>query len=106
MASHLTDLEQLLLLSTLRQGDEAYGAALQLDVEEVADRRVSLGSIHVTMSRLEQQGLVHSELGAPTGGRGGKARRLYTVTEKGKEELNRARAVLEEMWAGVPQEAR
>lgn len=106
MTSHLTDLEQLLLLATLRQDDEAYGAALQRDVEEVADRRVSLGSIHVTMSRLEQQGFVHSELGEPTGGRGGKARRIYTVTDEGIEALNRAREVLEQMWSGVPQEAR
>lgn len=105
MAPHLTDLEQLLLLATLRQPAEAWGAALQKDIEDVAGRRVSLGSIHVTMSRLEEQGLVRSELGEPTGGRGGKARRLYAVTEEGLLELNRTRRIFERMWADVPQEA-
>lgn len=105
MASQLTDLEQLLLLAALRQRDDAYGAALQKDIEDVAERRVSLGSIHVTMSRLEERGLVMSEMGEPTGGRGGKARRLYTVTSRGMAELNRAREIFEQMWADVPQEA-
>jgi hypothetical protein len=31
---------------------------------------------------------------------------MYTVTDEGMEALNRAREVLEQMWAGVPQEAR
>ncbi len=106
MASHLTDLEQLLLLAALRQPDEAHGAALQEDIQEVAGRRVSLGSIHLTMSRLEEQGLVHSELGEPTGGRGGKARRLYRVTSEGRDELRRTREIFEQMWSEVPQEAR
>jgi PadR family transcriptional regulator PadR len=106
MSDHLTDLEQLLLLATLRQPDQAYGASLQEDVEQNASRRVSLGSIHLTMARLEDRGLAESRLGEPTGGRGGKARRLYTVTEEGKRELARARRILERMWAGVPQEAR
>lgn len=102
---HLTDLEQLLMLAALRE-DEPYGPALQADVEQAAGRRVSLGSIHLTMSRLEGRGLVASRLGSPTGGRGGKARRLYAVTAEGMGALTRAREVIERMWAGVPQRAR
>lgn len=106
MPGQLTDLEQLLLLATLRQPAEAYGAALQEDMEQNASRHVSLGTIHLTMARLEDRGLAESRLGEPTGGRGGKAKRLYAVTEEGRRELARARQILERMWAGVPQEAR
>jgi DNA-binding PadR family transcriptional regulator len=98
---HLTDLEQLLLLATLRVGDGAYAAALLDDLVETADRSVSLGTIYVTMVRLEERGLVASELGEPTAQRGGKAKRLYRVTEEGREALERTRAILERMWRGV-----
>jgi len=104
MSDHLTDLEQLLLLAVLRMGVDAWGAALQEDLEMSAERRVSLGSIHVTLGRLEERGLVTSEKGEPTGERGGKARRIYAVTEDGRVALARGRRLLERMWDGVPAE--
>jgi DNA-binding PadR family transcriptional regulator len=100
--AHLTDLEQLLLLAVLRQKDDAYGASIQEEVERVADRRVSLGSIHMTLARLEERGLVESGKSAPQATRGGKARRLYAVTEPGREALEWNRAMMERMWGGVP----
>lgn len=105
MPDHLTELEQLLLLATLRQRQEAYAAALQYDVEREAERRASLGTIHLTMGRLEDRGFVTSRKGEPSRRRGGKAKRLYTVTESGRTALARAREVMDRMWAGVPQEA-
>jgi PadR family transcriptional regulator PadR len=101
MTQHLTDLEQLLLLATLRVGDGAYAGALLDDLTETADRSVSLGTIYVTMVRLEERGLVASELGEPTAQRGGKAKRLYRVTEEGRAALERARTILERMWRGL-----
>ena len=99
---HLTDLEQLLLLAVLRLGDEAYGAAIQAELEEHARRRVSLGSIHVTLGRLEERGLARSEKGEPRARRGGKARRIYTVTDEGLATLEWGREILDRMWSGVP----
>jgi PadR family transcriptional regulator PadR len=101
MTQHLTDLEQLLLLATLRVGEGAYAAALLDDLAGTADRSVSLGTIYVTMVRLEERGLVTSELGEPTSQRGGKAKRLYRVTAEGRDALERTRRVLERMWEGV-----
>lgn len=101
---HLTDLEQLLLLAVLRLGEGAYGASIQTDLEDHAARSVSLGSIHMTMARLEERGLAVSGKGEPKGVRGGKARRIYTVTEEGREALERTRTMLMRMWEGVPSE--
>jgi PadR family transcriptional regulator PadR len=105
MTDHLTDLEQLLLLAVLRLDPDAWGASIQEDLEESAERRVSLGSIHVTLGRLEERGLVLSAKGEPTVERGGKARRMYVVTEAGRLALNRGREILDRMWAGVPAES-
>lgn len=101
---HLTDLEQLLLLSVLRLGPEAWGGAIQSDLDSAASRRVSLGSIHVTLGRLEERGLAASEKGQPTGGRGGKARRIYAVTPEGRAVLEWSREMMDRLWEGVPSE--
>ena len=103
MSWQLTDLEQLLLLSALRHPGDAIGAVLQDDVESQAGRRVSLGTIHLTMTRLEERGFVESWIGEPTGGRGGKGRRHYRVTPEGVAVLQETRRIVEEMWAGVPE---
>lgn len=100
--AHLTDLEQLLLLAVLRLGGEAYGAAIQEDLQSNADRRVSLGSIHMTLGRLEERGLVSSAKGEPQRVRGGKARRIYQVRPEGRVSLEWARELLGRMWDGVP----
>ena len=100
----LTDLEQLLLLSVLRLGESAYGAAIQSDLEDNAGRSVSLGSIHVTLGRLEERGLSDSRKGEPQGVRGGKARRIYAVTGEGRAALEWSREMLVRMWQGVPAE--
>lgn len=102
MTDHPSDLEQLLLLSILRLGDGAYAAPVQEDLEENAERVISLGSIYNTLLRLEERGLVRSELGDPTPERGGKAKRFYHVTAEGKVALARAREIYRRMWRGVP----
>ena len=102
MPSQLTDLEQLLLLAVLRLGKEAYGARIQDEIQQHAGRRVALGSVHITLSRLGERGLAGSEKSAPLATRGGKARRIYSVTEAGRSALEESRAVMDEMWSGVP----
>lgn len=71
----LTDLEQILLLAALRLGEDAVGADIQAEVETHAHREVSIGSIHVTLSRLEGRGFVRSGQTEPRAVRGGKSRR-------------------------------
>lgn len=104
MPDHLTDLELLLLLSVVRLPEGAHAGAIQEELERNARRHVSLGSIHVTLGRLEEQGLVRSRKGSPRARQGGKARRLYRVTEEGREAMEHTRAVFERMWKGVAPE--
>jgi len=99
--SYLSDFEQLVLLSVLRLGDAADGAAIRSDLETTAKRSVAVATIYVALSRLEQRGYVRSWMSDPTPVRGGKARKLYGVESAGREALNEARATLERMWRGV-----
>jgi DNA-binding PadR family transcriptional regulator len=99
--SYLNDFEQLVLLSVLRLGNDADGAAIRSDLETTANRSVVVATIYVALSRLEQRGYVRSWMSDPTPVRGGKARKLYAVEPRGREALSEARATLERMWRGV-----
>jgi len=69
----LTDLEFMILLATMRMGDEAYGVQIARELEETGGRTVLLGAVYATLDRLESMGLVRSSVGDPTPERGGKA---------------------------------
>jgi DNA-binding PadR family transcriptional regulator len=97
----LQALQQLVMLSILQLGEEAYGAAIQQELEERAGRSVTIPTIYVSLSRLERRGLVESWLGDPTPVRGGRAKRFYRVTDEGRDALQAARAELERMWTGL-----
>lgn len=98
----LTDLEQLLLLSVVQAGADAHAGAIRDVLADRCERDASLGSIYVTMTRLEERGMVESVMGEPTAQRGGKAKRLYQVTQEGLLALHHSRLVLDRMWEGVP----
>lgn len=91
MARHnLGEFEQLVLLTLMRLGEDAYGAALRAEILERTGRSVTPGAIYPTLDRLEQRGLVRSYWGEPTGERGGRARRHFALTRTGVAEIRRA----------------
>ena len=98
---YLGEFEQMLLLAALRLGDDAYGVALMNELESSVGRRVSRGSVYVTLDRLEEKGWVTSNLSQPRPERGGRPRRLVRVTPQGVAELRRSREALLTLWDGV-----
>ena len=51
------------------------------------DRKQSLPSTYMTLTRLENKGLVLSSTTEPTAIRGGRRKKVYTVTDKGRASL-------------------
>ncbi len=101
MIGFLGEFEQLILLAILRCGDEAYGAALQRELERVR-RGVHLGAVYTTLLRLEEKGLVASRVGEPTAERGGRRRKYYRLLPAGHRHLEHSLAALRTMTAGLP----
>jgi DNA-binding PadR family transcriptional regulator len=95
--------ELLVLSALIRLGDEAYGVPISDAIEESSGREVALGSVYITLGRLEQKGLVTSRLGEPTPERGGRAKTYFRVTAKGLREARQAQRTLRRLWHGVPQ---
>ena len=82
--SPLGGLELVVLLGVLRLDDGAYAVSVREEIERRTGRDVSRGAVYVTLDRLERKGYVRSRLGAPTAERGGKAKRLFTITAAGR----------------------
>lgn len=97
----LGELQQLAMLAVARLGPEAYGAAIQDELAGIADRRVSVPTVYVTLVRLEERGLVRSTEEPPPDRRGGRARRVFALTASGWDALHEARAASDRMWRGV-----
>jgi PadR family transcriptional regulator PadR len=84
----LGEFEELVLLAVARLGENAYGVPIWEALEKASHRSVALGSIYVTLERLEKKGYVSSRLGEATSERGGKAKRYFKVESAGQAALN------------------
>jgi DNA-binding PadR family transcriptional regulator len=99
----LTDFELMILLATLRVGDDAYGVTVAREIEGTAGRTVQLPAVYAALDRLESRGLVTSSMGEPTPARGGRAKRFFRVTSKGVTQVRDTQQALTALWTNVPQ---
>ncbi len=97
----LGEFEQMVLLSILRLGNRAYGLAIKDELERVAGRMPSSGSLYTTLDRMEKKKLVESSAGEVTHERGGRPRRYVGVTAAGQALLVRSRTRLMALWNGL-----
>ena len=67
----LGEFEYLLITAAVRLGDNAYGAAIRLKIEETTGRRCSLGALYTTLDRLETKGFLKTWIGEAKAQRGG-----------------------------------
>jgi DNA-binding PadR family transcriptional regulator len=102
IVSHgLGDLEQLVLLAVVRLSGKAYAVSVRLEIEGLTGRQTSRGAVYVTLGRMEQKGYLRSELSEPTPERGGKAKRMFTITGAGTEVLRETVRGLQAMLDGI-----
>jgi PadR family transcriptional regulator PadR len=94
-------LEELVLLAVMRLGEDAYGASIRKELKKRAGRAPTVSTIYVTLLRMEEKGLVRSQIGESTSPRGGRPKRLFTLTAKGVAALRSEREVMERMWEGL-----
>lgn len=97
----LAEFEIRVLLGVLRRAGAAYAVAVRDAIEQRTGQRVSLGSIYITLGRLERKGLLDSRLGDPSPARGGRAKRYYTLTRRGRVLLTAECRLTQRMWAGL-----
>ena len=99
--SDLGEFEELVLLTIATQFPEAYSVIVAEKLEEVLKRTITTGATHAAMQRLEKKGFLESKMGESTAERGGRRKRLYTVTPAGGKILREVREVRENLWGAV-----
>lgn len=79
--------EEIILLTILKLKEAAYCVPIREKASEISGKQWSFGAVYVPLHRLEKKGLVKSSFDDPTPVRGGRSRRIYTVTPAGKKAL-------------------
>jgi PadR family transcriptional regulator PadR len=102
----LGEFEELTLLAVLALGDAAYGVPVQELIEREAGREVTLGAVYAALERMERKGLLRSSLSNAVAERGGKRRRVFSVTADGTRVLHETRRAREALWQAVPRSLR
>ena len=100
--THLGEFEELVLLVVGILDGDAYGVNVMDEIETQANRKVSVSSVHTTLSRLETKGFVESYAGPASPIRGGRSKRLYRITMEGQQALNFVREQREQLWNLLP----
>jgi PadR family transcriptional regulator PadR len=99
----LGEFEEIVLTLVAALQEDAYGAAIAEEIETRLKRDVTLSAVHVTLYRLEDKGLIKSKVGGATSERGGRRKRIFTITSAGLAMLRAIKESRLELWNMVPQ---
>lgn len=100
---YLGEFEELVLTMVGILQEEAYGNAIVSEIKERVGRECNLSAVHVTLYRLEDKGYVKSSMGGATNARGGRRKRIFTITNSGLAMLRTMKEARVDLWKLIPQ---
>ena len=90
--------EEQIMLAVLRLGNDPHAMTIRREIENVTGRSITIGSVYVTLDRLESKELVaSSRVSAHPSG----SRRVFAITAAGARALAETRTMRERLWRGV-----
>jgi PadR family transcriptional regulator, regulatory protein PadR len=100
--TNLGEFEELVLLTVGILYDNAYSVAIQRELSSQTERNISISAIHSAVYRLEEKGLLDSRMGEMESTRGGKRKRLFTISQAGKVALEKASEIRNKLRNQIP----
>ena len=100
----LGELEELVLLVVASSSEEAYGVPVMEQLHRQTGRSFTVSAVHTTLYRLEEKGFLSSSVGGATAERGGRRKRLFTLTAAGGEVLLEIQQTRTRLWQTMPPE--
>ena len=100
---YLGEFEELVLTIVGILQDDAYGNLIVNEIKDRVGRDVNLSAVHVTLYRLEDKGYVKSRMGGVTNARGGRRKRIFTITNAGLATLRAMKESRMDLWKLIPQ---
>ena len=105
LETKLGDFEEvILLLVGILGSEDAYPFKIAQEFESQTGRSISIGAVHSTLDRLQEKGFVKSEMkgSSATAERGGRRKRLFTISAIGKKVLKESRDFKMALWNQYP----
>ena len=96
--SYLGEFEELVLLTVAVLQHDAYGVAIMHEIIRQTERQVRLNQVHASLQRLEDKGMIRSKMGDPTPERGGRRKRIFSITTYGEQCLKEIQTVRNNYW--------
>ena len=100
--NNIGEFEELVLLTVASLIGDAYSVQITDDLTSYTGRNIKLGMVHSVLNRLEEKGYLISELGEPSGKRGGKRKRFYTPTDAGYSMIREIKAMRDQIYNNIP----
>lgn len=100
--AYLGEFEELVLLTVAVLAGKAYGVLITHEIIRQTGRAVRLNQVHAALQRLEDKGMVTSKMGDPTAERGGRRKRIFSISAYGQQTLSDIQAVRSHMWSLLP----
>ena len=100
--TRLGEFEEVILLLVGILGEDAYAFKIAEEFESQTARAVSIGAVHSTLTRLNEKGFLTSEMGESTTERGGRRKRIYTITAYGERALKTSMDFRVSLWRQFP----
>ncbi len=101
--SYLGEFEEIVLLLVAMLGDEAFGLQIRNEFMSQTGRSAAIGAVHSALSRLEEKGFLESRIGDSSGERGGRPKRIFSVTSAGKSALEHSKDLRNNLWNQIPE---
>jgi PadR family transcriptional regulator PadR len=97
----LTKIEEILLLTIWKLGDEAYGYRIRRQIMGIIKKDFTYGNLYSALSQLSKKKYVTKRLGETVAARRGKIRIYYKLSPAGREALKAALETTRALWDGV-----
>jgi len=96
-------LEEIILLLILSMEEEVYGFSVSEAYKKYMSESISISAVHTVMSRMEEKGLIKSEMGGATAERGGRRKRIFEATAEGLAVIAEIKAARQKLWNLIPE---
>ena len=104
MEKRLGDFEEVLMLIIgIVKEDDAYAYRITVEFNAQTGRSLSIGAAHSTLDRLEDKGLLKSQIREGTSDRGERTKRIYKLTALGKKVLRESMEIRTNLWKQYPE---
>ncbi len=99
---NIGEFEELILLVVGTLQDQAYSVSIRNFIIGETGRKVNISAVHEVLKRLEKKSFLLSQMGGATEERGGRRKKIYSLTAEGKSALQSSKELRNSLFERIP----